>query len=55
MLSRWKTKGKYACPCCNYETGGEYFYGSEKMCYMINRKKKKKDDPLCRGKNVYYF
>ena len=34
MLSGWKTKGKYACPCCNYDTEGLYLHNSKKMCYM---------------------
>ncbi|XP_056699485.1 uncharacterized protein [Spinacia oleracea] len=38
MLSGWKTKGKYACPICNYETDGEYLHGSHKMCYMHHRR-----------------
>ncbi|XP_020262530.1 uncharacterized protein LOC109838504 [Asparagus officinalis] len=24
MLSRWSTKGKLACPCCNYDTCSQY-------------------------------
>ena len=34
MLSGWKTKGKFACPLCNYETSSLYLNHSRKTCYM---------------------
>ena len=34
MLSGWSTKGKFACPCCNYGTNSRYLKHSRKMCYM---------------------
>ena len=36
MLSGWSTKGKFACPCCNYGTNSRYLKLSRKMCYMIH-------------------
>ncbi|XP_075095301.1 uncharacterized protein LOC142173579 [Nicotiana tabacum] len=33
-LSRWSTKGKLACPCCNYGTNSCYLKHSQKICYM---------------------
>ncbi|XP_050875974.1 uncharacterized protein LOC127079634 [Lathyrus oleraceus] len=37
MLSGWSTKGKLACPCCNYNTNSIYLNNSKKMCYMDHR------------------
>ncbi|XP_019233591.1 PREDICTED: uncharacterized protein LOC109214156 [Nicotiana attenuata] len=37
MLSGWSTKGKLACPCCNYVTNSRYLKHSRKMCYMDHR------------------
>ncbi|XP_025640648.1 uncharacterized protein [Arachis hypogaea] len=37
MLSGWSTKGKLACPCCNYDTSSCYLKHSRKMCYMDHR------------------
>ncbi|WMV24979.1 hypothetical protein MTR67_018364 [Solanum verrucosum] len=37
MLSGWSTKGKFACPCCNYGTNSRYLKHSRKMCYMDHR------------------
>ena len=37
MLSGWSTKGKLACPCCNYGTSSTYLKHSRKMCYMCHR------------------
>ncbi|XP_058763597.1 uncharacterized protein LOC131637050 [Vicia villosa] len=34
MLSGWITKGKLACPCCNYDTNSIYLKNSKKVCYM---------------------
>ncbi|XP_074347462.1 uncharacterized protein LOC141686321 [Apium graveolens] len=38
MLSGWSTKGKLACPICNYETSSKYLKYSKKVCYMNHRK-----------------
>ncbi|XP_050919416.1 uncharacterized protein LOC127136954 [Lathyrus oleraceus] len=37
ILSGWSTKGKLACPCCNYNTNSIYLNNSKKMCYMDHR------------------
>ncbi|XP_004488866.1 uncharacterized protein [Cicer arietinum] len=37
MLSGWSTKGKLACPGCNYNTNSTYLKHSRKMCYMGHR------------------
>ncbi|CAK8538606.1 unnamed protein product [Lathyrus sativus] len=37
MLSGWSTKGKLACPCCNYNTNSIYLNYSKKVCYMDHR------------------
>lgn len=37
MLSGWSTKGKLACPCCNYNTNSTYLKHSRKVCYMGHR------------------
>ncbi|XP_059297176.1 uncharacterized protein LOC132050130 [Lycium ferocissimum] len=37
MLAGWSTKGKLACPCCNYGTNFRYLKHSQKMCYMDHR------------------
>ncbi|XP_060200861.1 uncharacterized protein LOC132629147 [Lycium barbarum] len=36
-LFGWSTKGKLACPCCNYGTNSCYLKHSRKMCYMYHR------------------
>ncbi|XP_074379270.1 uncharacterized protein LOC141720620 [Apium graveolens] len=38
MLSGWSTKGRLACPVCNYETSSMYLKHSRKMCYMDHRR-----------------
>ncbi|XP_074369131.1 uncharacterized protein LOC141710015 [Apium graveolens] len=38
MLSGWSTKGKLACPVCNYETSSKYLKHSKKVCYMNHKK-----------------
>ncbi|XP_074325524.1 uncharacterized protein LOC141663604 [Apium graveolens] len=38
MLSGWSTKGRLACPVCNYETSFMYLKHSRKMCYMDHRR-----------------
>ncbi|MBJ3415103.1 hypothetical protein JGB96_23515, partial [Salmonella enterica subsp. enterica serovar Derby] len=37
MLSGWSTKGKLACPSCNFGTNSMYLKHSRKMCYMDHR------------------
>ncbi|XP_049393365.1 uncharacterized protein LOC125857767 [Solanum stenotomum] len=37
MLSGWSTKGKFDCPCCNYNNNSRYLKHSRKMCYMDHR------------------
>ncbi|GAB2273188.1 hypothetical protein Dimus_039016 [Dionaea muscipula] len=34
MLSGWSTKGKLACPRCNYGTCSQYLTHSKKICYI---------------------
>jgi len=38
MLSGWKPKGKWACPCCNNDTCSNYLKYSRKTCYMGNHR-----------------
>ncbi|XP_072087746.1 uncharacterized protein [Arachis hypogaea] len=38
MLSRWSTKEKLACPCCNDETSSIYLKHSHKTVYMDHRR-----------------
>ncbi|XP_020245141.1 uncharacterized protein LOC109823267 [Asparagus officinalis] len=45
MLSGWSTKGRLACPYCNYNTCSEYLKYSKKMCYMGHRRFLKDDHP----------
>lgn len=33
-LSRWSTKGEYACPCCNKETTSCWLKHSRKQSYL---------------------
>ncbi|WMV54811.1 hypothetical protein MTR67_048196 [Solanum verrucosum] len=37
-LSRWSTKGKLACPCCNKETLSIWLKNGNKQCYMRHRR-----------------
>lgn len=37
-LSRWSTKGQYACPCCGFETASKWLRYSRKFCYMSHRR-----------------
>ncbi|XP_020245186.1 uncharacterized protein LOC109823313 [Asparagus officinalis] len=45
MLSGWITKGRLACPYCNYNTCSEYLKYSKKMCYIGHRRFLKDDHP----------
>ncbi|XP_039117866.1 uncharacterized protein LOC120253629 [Dioscorea cayenensis subsp. rotundata] len=36
-LSRWSTKGKYACPCCAAKTSSQWLTNGQKFCYMAHR------------------
>ncbi|XP_057448678.1 uncharacterized protein LOC130740182 [Lotus japonicus] len=37
-LSGWSTKGKYACPCCGFETSSQWLRNGRKFCYMSHRR-----------------
>ncbi|XP_039145579.1 uncharacterized protein LOC120282799 [Dioscorea cayenensis subsp. rotundata] len=37
-LSRWSTKGEYACPCCGYDANSKWLKHSRKHCYMGHRR-----------------
>ena len=45
MLSGWKTKGRYACPMCNYNTDSLYLKYSRKTCYVGHGRFLKRDHP----------
>ena len=45
MLSGWKTKGRYACPTCNYNTDSLYLKHSRKTCYMGHRRFLQREHP----------
>ncbi|KAJ0510828.1 putative Transposase-associated domain-containing protein [Helianthus annuus] len=53
MLSGWKTKGKFACPCCNYETSSLYLKHSRKTCYMDHRRFLDAQHPWRRNKSAF--
>ncbi|XP_042460417.1 uncharacterized protein LOC122043920 [Zingiber officinale] len=53
MLSGWKTKGKFACPLCNYETSSLYLNHSRKTCYMDHRRFLDLDHPWRRNKSSF--
>ncbi|XP_060183378.1 uncharacterized protein LOC132613386 [Lycium barbarum] len=53
MLSGWSTKGKLACPCCNYGTNSCYLKHSRKMCYMDHRVFLPMDHPWRSNKRSY--
>ncbi|XP_025640500.1 uncharacterized protein [Arachis hypogaea] len=53
MLSGWSTKGKLACPCCNYDTSSCYLKHSRKMCYMDHRKFLGMDHPYRMDKRSF--
>ncbi|WMV18167.1 hypothetical protein MTR67_011552 [Solanum verrucosum] len=53
MLFGWSTKGKFACPCCNYNTNSHYFKHSQKMCYMDHRVFLPMDHPWTSNKRSF--
>ncbi|KAD4888232.1 hypothetical protein E3N88_20305 [Mikania micrantha] len=53
MLSGWKTKGNFACPCCNHVTISLYLTHSKKMCYMDHRRFLDAQHPYRRNKNAF--
>ncbi|XP_020963947.1 uncharacterized protein LOC110265338 [Arachis ipaensis] len=53
MLSGWSTKGKLACPCCNYDTFSCYLKHSRKICYMDHRKFLAMDHPYRMDKRSF--
>ncbi|XP_049391622.1 uncharacterized protein LOC125856085 [Solanum stenotomum] len=53
MLSRWSTKGKWACPTCNHNTCSQYLKHSRKMCYMGHRAFLPHDHPYRRDKKSF--
>ena len=53
MLSGWKTKGKFASPCCNHETSSLYLKHSRKTCYMDHRRFLVAQHPLRRNKSAF--
>ena len=53
MLSGWSTKGKLACPHCNYKTCSRYLKYSRKTCYMGHRRFLDKNHPWQRNKTSF--
>nr|GEZ33909.1 hypothetical protein [Tanacetum cinerariifolium] len=53
MLSGWKTKGKFTCPCCNYKTISLYLKHSRKTCYMDHRRFLDAQHPWRRNKSAF--
>ncbi|XP_057247544.1 uncharacterized protein LOC130589923 [Beta vulgaris subsp. vulgaris] len=53
MLSGWKTKGKFACPECNFETPHLYLKNSRKMCYMDFRRLLDANHPFRSSKKAF--
>nr|XP_009613390.1 uncharacterized protein LOC104106528 [Nicotiana tomentosiformis] len=53
MLSGWSTKGRLACPTCNYDTCSQYLKHSHKMCYLGHRKFLPRDHPFRRDKKFF--
>ncbi|CAH9123254.1 unnamed protein product, partial [Cuscuta epithymum] len=45
MLSGYKTKGRFACPECNYDTPSVYLKHSKKTVYMDHRRYLAPNDP----------
>ncbi|XP_060210294.1 uncharacterized protein LOC132637179 [Lycium barbarum] len=52
-VSGWSTKGKLACPTCNYDTCSQYRKHSRKMCYMGHRRFLPRDHPLRKDKKSF--
>ncbi|KAM3248017.1 putative protein isoform X1 [Capsicum annuum] len=53
MLSGWSTKGKLACPTCNYDTCSQYLKYSRKMCYLGHRRFLPPDHPFRKDKKSF--
>ncbi|XP_019226066.1 PREDICTED: uncharacterized protein LOC109207583 [Nicotiana attenuata] len=53
MLSGWSTKGRLACPTCNYDTCSQYLKHSHKMCYLGHRRFLPRDHPFRRDKKSF--
>ena len=53
MLSGWSTKGRLACPCCNYDTDSRYLKHSRKFCYMVHRRHLRENHPWRRNKSSF--
>ncbi|XP_076932136.1 uncharacterized protein LOC143597540 [Bidens hawaiensis] len=53
MLSGWKTKGNFACPCCNHETSSLYLKHSKKTCYMDHHRFLNAQHPWRRNKSAF--
>ncbi|XP_019223799.1 PREDICTED: uncharacterized protein LOC109205544 [Nicotiana attenuata] len=53
MLSGWITKGRLACPTCNYDTCSLYLKHSHKMSYMGHRRFLPHDHPLRKEKKSF--
>jgi hypothetical protein len=53
MLSGWKTKGNFACPCCNHDTSSLYLKHSKKTCYMDHRRFLNAQHPWRRNKSAF--
>ncbi|XP_019254950.1 PREDICTED: uncharacterized protein LOC109233515 [Nicotiana attenuata] len=53
MLSGWSTKGRLACPTCNYDTCSRYLKHSHKMCYLGHRRFLPRDHPFRRDKKSF--
>ncbi|XP_019267386.1 PREDICTED: uncharacterized protein LOC109244707 [Nicotiana attenuata] len=53
MLSGWSTKGRLACPTCNYDTCSQYLKNSHKMCYLGHRRFLPRDHPFLRDKKSF--
>ncbi|KAM3270542.1 hypothetical protein P3S67_028744 [Capsicum chacoense] len=53
MLSGWSTKGKLACPSCNYDTCSRYLKHSRRMCYLGHPRVLPQDHPLRKDKKSF--
>ncbi|XP_019257778.1 PREDICTED: uncharacterized protein LOC109235995 [Nicotiana attenuata] len=53
MLSGWSTKGRLACPTCNYDTCSRYLKHSHKMCYLGHRRFLPLDHPSRKDKKSF--
>ncbi|XP_016544252.2 uncharacterized protein LOC107844322 [Capsicum annuum] len=53
MLSGWSTKGKLACPSCNYYTCSRYLKHSRKICYLGHWRFFPHDHPLRKDKKSF--